>query len=79
MPSRHPRVLLVVQRVYLCDKRAIDHDQVLISPSRSMFALLPAPSLLHFGEMRFMRFEALFEALFDVMQPPEGSIPPPLP
>jgi hypothetical protein len=26
-----------------------------------------------------MRFEALFEALFDVMQPPEGSIPPPLP
>ena len=65
-----------MQRVYLCDKRAIDHDQVLISPSRSMFALLPAPSLLHFGEMRFMRFEALFEALFDVMQPPEGSIPP---
>jgi hypothetical protein len=49
------------------------------SRAPSMFALLPAPSLLHFGEMRFMRFEALFEALFDVMQPPEGSIPPPLP
>jgi hypothetical protein len=46
----------------LCDKRAIDHYRVLISPSRSMFALLPAPSLLHFGEMRFMRFEALFPA-----------------
>jgi hypothetical protein len=59
VPSRHPRVLLVVQRVYLCDKRAVDHDQVLIRPSRSMFALLPAPSLLHFGEMRF---EALLAA-----------------
>jgi hypothetical protein len=32
-------------RVYLCDKRAVDQDQVLIRPLRSMFALLPAPSL----------------------------------
>ena len=36
---------LSAARVYLCDKRAVDHDQVLIRPSRSMFALLPAPSL----------------------------------
>jgi hypothetical protein len=35
------------------------------------FACRAAPTI--------MCFEALFEALFDVMQPPEGSIPPPLP
>jgi hypothetical protein len=38
---------LSAARVCLCDKRAVDHDQVLIRPSRSMFALLPAPSLRH--------------------------------
>ena len=28
---------LSAARVYLCDKLAVDHDQVLIRPSRSMF------------------------------------------
>jgi hypothetical protein len=70
VPSRHPRVLLVVRR-----PRSGTDPPVTVNV-RLAAGAEPAP---FWRNVRFMRFEALFEALFDVMQPPEGSIPPPLP